>query len=97
MVLIYGVSIVNTVESFIANQLGGPDIPRAILSPALVGLMTLALAFGHKIMFAVAQLIVYPLILALAAVSVYSFPNGTSRPSWRPERTAQVDSLSPSS
>ncbi|WP_273367838.1 amino acid permease [Corynebacterium massiliense] len=74
VVLIYGVSIVNTVDSFIVNQLHGPEIPRAILAPVLVGLMTLALAFGHKIMLAIAQFIVYPLIFALAAVSLYLIP-----------------------
>ena len=68
MVLIYGVSITNTVDSFIVNQLGGPEISRYILAPLCVGLMTLALAFGNAIMLKIAQFVVYPLIVALAAV-----------------------------
>lgn len=74
VVLIYGVSITNTVDSFIVNQLDGPNISRWILAPACVGLMTLALAFGNKIMLTIAQFVVYPLILALAAVSIYLIP-----------------------
>lgn len=74
VVLIYGVSMINTVDSFIVHQLDGPSIPRWILAPVLVGAMTLALAFGEKIMLIVAQVVVYPLIIALAAVSIYLIP-----------------------
>ena len=74
VVLIYGVSIVNTVDSFVVNQLDGPSISRWVLAPVLVGLMTLALAFGDKIMLIVAQFVVYPLIIALAVVSLYLIP-----------------------
>ena len=74
VVLIYGVSITNTVDSFIVNQLGGPEISRYILAPLCVGLMTLALAFGNAIMLKIAQFVVYPLIVALAAVSLYLIP-----------------------
>ncbi|GAB3946460.1 amino acid permease [Corynebacterium tapiri] len=74
VVLIYGVSITNTIESFATNQLGLQAPSRWILAPVCVGLMTLALAFGHKIMLAVAQIVVYPLIIALAAVSIYLIP-----------------------
>ncbi|SQG63901.1 Threonine/serine transporter [Corynebacterium renale] len=74
VVLIYGVSITNTVDSFIVNQLGGPSLSRWILAPLLVGAMTLALAFGNTIMLAIANIVVYPLIIALAAVSIYLIP-----------------------
>ena len=74
VVLIYGVSITNTVDSFIVNQLGGPEISRYILAPLCVGLMTLALAFGNAIMLKIAQFVVYPLIVALAVVSLYLIP-----------------------
>lgn len=74
VVLIYGVSITNTVDSFIVNQLDGPEIPRWILAPVCVGLMTLGLAFGNKIMLAIAQFVIYPLLIALAVVSIYLIP-----------------------
>ncbi|HLR48443.1 MAG TPA: septum formation initiator [Corynebacterium sp.] len=74
IVLIYGVSITNTVDSFIVNQLNGPSIPRWLLSLLLVGGMTLVFAYGQRLMLIVTQLIVYPLILFLAAVSFYLVP-----------------------
>ena len=74
IVLIYGVSITNTVDSFIVNQLNGPSIPRWLLSLLLVGGMTLVFAYGQRLMLIVTQIIVYPLILFLAAVSFYLVP-----------------------
>ena len=74
IVLIYGVSITNTVDSFIVNQLDGPSIPRWLLSLLLVGGMTLVFAYGQRLMLIVTQIIVYPLIVFLAAVSFYLVP-----------------------
>lgn len=73
-VLIYGVSITNAVDSFIVNQLNGPEIPRPLLAALCVGIMTGAFAFGRKPMLWLAQILVYPLIIALAAVSFYLIP-----------------------
>lgn len=73
-VLIYGVSITNAVNSFIVNQLNGPEVPRPILATLCVGIMTGAFAFGRRPMLWLAQILVYPLIIALAAVSVYLIP-----------------------
>ncbi|MCQ9677302.1 septum formation initiator [Corynebacterium sp. BF-R-2] len=74
IVLIYGVSITNTVNSFIVNQLGGPTIPRPLLSFLLVGVMTVVFAFGQRIVLAVTQFLVYPLIFCLGALSIYLIP-----------------------
>lgn len=74
IVLIYGVSITNTVDSFIVNQLGGPQIPRAVLSFLLIGVMTAVFAFNQKLMLWLTQIIVYPLIFCLGAVSIYLIP-----------------------
>lgn len=74
IVLIYGVSITNTVDSFIINQLDGPSIPRWLLSLILVGGMTLVFAFSQRLMLIITQIIVYPLIVFLAAVSLYLIP-----------------------
>ena len=75
IVLIYGVSITNTVDSLIVNQLGGPSITRALLSGLLVGAMTLVLVFGQRLMLAVTQVLVYPLIFLLGAISLYLIPS----------------------
>lgn len=74
VVLIYGVAITNAVDSFIVNQLHGPEINTWILATVCVGLMTASLAFGTRIMLIVAQVVVYPLIAALSLVSVYLIP-----------------------
>lgn len=75
IVLIYGVSITNSVDSLIVNQFAGPSIPRPILAIICVGLMTLVFAFGRKPMMVFTQALVYPLILALGAISVYLIPS----------------------
>lgn len=74
IVLIYGVSITNTVDSFIVNQLNGPSIPRALLAFILVGVMTIVFAFSQNIVLKVTQFLVYPLIFALGAISLYLIP-----------------------
>lgn len=74
IVLIYGVSITNTVDSFIVNQFHGPHIPRALLSLVLITLMMLVMIFGERLMLLVTGAIVYPLIFLLFAVSLYLIP-----------------------
>lgn len=75
IVLIYGVSITNTMDSFIVNQLGGQHIDRWLLATICVGIMTGAYALGKKATLWFANLLVYPLIVALAAVSLYLIPH----------------------
>ena len=74
IVLIYGVSITNTVNSFIVNQLNGPTISRPLLAFLLVGIMTIVFAFGQRMVLAVTQFLVYPLIFCLGALSIYLIP-----------------------
>ena len=74
IVLIYGVSITNTMDSFLVNQLGGPQLPRWVLAALCVGVLTGAYAMGKKATLAFANILVYPLIIALAAVSIYLIP-----------------------
>ena len=73
-VLIYGISITNTLDSFIVNQLGGAQVDRWVLATVSVGIMTGAYALGKKITLWIANALVYPLIIALAAVSLYLIP-----------------------
>ncbi|MDO5644942.1 MAG: aromatic amino acid transport family protein [Dermabacter sp.] len=74
IVLIYGVGITNTVDSFIVNQLGGPELPRPLLAIVLIGLMMLVMVFGEKVMLRTAAILVYPLILLLLILSIYLIP-----------------------
>lgn len=73
-VLIYGISITNTMDSFIVNQLDGPHVNRWVLASICIGLMTGAFAVGKRLTLWVANILVYPLVIALAAVSFYLIP-----------------------
>lgn len=75
IVLIYAVSITNTVDSLIVNQLGGPHIPRAILSFVLLAIMMAVMIKGQRLMMIVTQALVYPLIAALFIISIYLIPH----------------------
>lgn len=74
IVLIYGVSITNTIDSLMVNQLGLPQVPRPILSFVLIALMMAVMIAGEKIMLAVTQFLVYPLIAALFIISLMLIP-----------------------
>ncbi|WP_028023405.1 HAAAP family serine/threonine permease [Enterovibrio calviensis] len=75
IVLIYGVGITNTVDSFMVNQLGMESLPRVVLSIVLIlGMMSVMLA-GEKLMLKVTQFLVYPLVAILLFMSVYLIPD----------------------
>ena len=69
IVLIYGVGITNTVESFLVNQLQMTPPPRWILSIVLIMAMMSVMLAGEKLMLKVTEFLVYPLIAILAGIS----------------------------
>ncbi|CAM3947719.1 aromatic amino acid transport family protein [Shewanella aquimarina] len=75
IVLIYGVGITNTVDSFIVNQLGMASPPRFLLAGILVLGMMSVMVSGEKFMLKVTQLLVYPLVGILAFMSLYLIPS----------------------
>lgn len=75
IVLIYGVGITNTVDSFLANQLGVVPPPRWLLSFLLVAGMMLVMIAGERVMLIVTQWLVYPLVGILILVSLYLVPD----------------------
>ncbi|WOT05708.1 serine/threonine transporter [Shewanella youngdeokensis] len=75
IVLIYGVGITNTVDSFIVNQLDMASPPRILLSGALIVAMMSVMVAGEKFMLKVTQLLVYPLVAILAFMSFYLIPD----------------------
>lgn len=74
IVLIYGVGITNTMDSFLVHQLGISALPRWLLAGMLVFLMSLVMMIGKEFMLIVTQWLIYPLIFALAFVTVYLIP-----------------------
>ncbi|MGF1761452.1 HAAAP family serine/threonine permease [Photobacterium sagamiensis] len=86
ILLIYGVGLTNTVDSFIVNQLGMASPPRVLLSGGLVFSMIAIMMAGEKVMLRAFEIIVYPLAIILAGLSLYLVPN------WRlPELSASFD------
>ncbi|TKB53664.1 aromatic amino acid transport family protein [Ferrimonas aestuarii] len=85
IVLIYGNAITNTIDSFVANQLGmailnadgdvvSSIFPRWILSGVLVAMMMSVMILGQKLMLKATELLVYPLVAILLGMSVYLIP-----------------------
>ncbi|EGR2795582.1 septum formation protein [Vibrio navarrensis] len=74
IVLIYGVGITNTVDSFLVNQMGMASIPRPLLSGALILAMTAGVVFGKELMLKATSAMVYPLVFVLLALSFYLIP-----------------------
>ncbi|WEM42934.1 aromatic amino acid transport family protein [Photobacterium sp. DA100] len=75
ILLIYGVGLTNTVNSFIVNQLGGDEPSRVVLSGILVFAMIAIMMAGEKVMLKAFEVIVYPLAAILAGLSLYLVPN----------------------
>ncbi len=87
IVLIYGVGITNTVDSFLVNQLGLESMPRWLLSGGLITLMTCGVVFGKELMLKATSAMVYPLVFILMALSLYLIPDWntsmvTATPDW---------------
>ena len=75
IVLIYGVGITNTVDSFFVNQIGMESIPRWLLSGALISAMTMGVVFGKDLMLKATSAMVYPLVVILLVLSVFLIPD----------------------
>ncbi|MBD0785526.1 septum formation protein [Vibrio sp. Y2-5] len=78
IVLIYGVGITNTVDSFLVNQIGMESIPRWLLSGLLIAAMTAGVLFGKELMLKATSAMVYPLVAILLALSFYLIPEWNS-------------------
>lgn len=75
ILLIYGVGLTNTVDSFMVNQLGMAEPSRIVLSGVLVFGMIAIMMAGEKVMLKAFEVIVYPLAAILAGLSLYLIPN----------------------
>ncbi|WP_165311520.1 aromatic amino acid transport family protein [Vibrio ziniensis] len=78
IVLIYGVGITNTVDSFLVNQIGMESVPRWLLSGLLIAAMTAGVVFGKELMLKATSAMVYPLVAILFALSFYLIPEWNS-------------------
>lgn len=74
ILLMYSVALTNTASSFMVNQLGMQEPPRAILSLVLVLGLIAILNFGQDITVKVMSLLVYPFIASLLFIAVSLIP-----------------------
>ncbi|MEJ6474816.1 aromatic amino acid transport family protein [Pseudoalteromonas piscicida] len=75
ILLIYGVGLTNTVDSFIVNQLGLESPSRILLSGLLVAGMIAIMLGGEKLLLRAFAILVYPLVGVLLFLSLYLVPN----------------------
>ncbi|WP_232696601.1 aromatic amino acid transport family protein [Brevibacillus daliensis] len=74
IVLMYSVALTNTASSFMVNQLGMNEPPRAILSLVLVLGLIVILNFGQDITVKVMSMLVYPFIASLLFIAISLIP-----------------------
>jgi len=74
LLLIYGVAITNTVETFIVNQLQMNAPPRFILSFVLVTGMITVVSFSQQVIVKTMSVLVFPFIASLMVVALYLIP-----------------------
>ncbi|WP_367989262.1 aromatic amino acid transport family protein [Vibrio sp. NTOU-M3] len=75
ILLIYGVGLTNTVDSFLVNQAKMTPPPRELLSATLVFSLIAIMLGGEKLMLRAFAIMVYPLVAILALLSLYLIPN----------------------
>nr|WP_042445138.1 serine/threonine transporter [Azospirillum sp. B510] len=75
ILLIYGVGLTNTVQSFMVHQLGMVPPPRILLSLGLIlGLMAV-IKLGEQMVVKVMGWLVYPFVVVLMGIGLYLAPD----------------------
>lgn len=75
ILLVYGISITNTTESFIVNQMHMPAPPRWLLSLVLVVVLMAIVRLGTGVTTKVMSILVYPFVAVLVLFSLYLIPH----------------------
>lgn len=75
ILMIYGVGITNTVQSYITNQLQLAEPARWLVSGLLIAAFILIICVGEKFVLIFNEKLVYPLCAVLFGMSVYLIPN----------------------
>lgn len=87
ILLIYGVGVTNTLDSFIQHQLGIVGLPRALLALMAVSLLMLMMQISETWILKITTGLVYPLVMILFALSCYLIPY------WRADLLYQIPTL----
>ncbi|VEH04938.1 serine/threonine transporter [Corynebacterium kutscheri] len=74
ILLVYSVTITNTVNSFLENQLGVTPWPRWLMSLILVGGLIFVVSLGRDMIVKAMSVLVFPFIGILVLLSLYLIP-----------------------
>lgn len=78
ILLMYSVSLTNTIESFIQYQLHFPPPSRAIISFLLIALLMLIVQCGEMLIVNIMSTLVYPFITILMVIALCLIPQWTT-------------------
>jgi serine transporter len=87
ILLIYGVGVTNTLDSFLQHQLGIVVLPRTILALMAISFLMLMMQISEAWILKITTWLVYPLVLILVALSCYLIPY------WRADLLYQIPTL----
>lgn len=74
ILLVYSVTITNTVNSFLENQLGITPLPRWLMSLLLISGLIFIVRMGKDVVVRVMSYLVYPFITVLVLLGLYLIP-----------------------
>lgn len=77
ILLVYSVSITNTVISFIENQLHMTPPSRIIIAFILISFLIIIVQFGEDLIVRVMSTLVYPFVAVLMIIALYLIPQWT--------------------
>ncbi|MDO5033100.1 aromatic amino acid transport family protein [Corynebacterium sp.] len=91
ILLVYSVTMTNTVNSFLENQLGVDPWPRWLMSLVLISGLILIVSLGQKAVTSVMSILVFPFIAVLVILSIMLIPkwNGAFLETFDPQVAAQ--------
>ncbi len=75
ILLVYGVSLVNTVQSFMQHQLGLTPPPRALTSFFLISFLIMIVQCGENLIVKIMSTLVYPFVAILILISLFLIPH----------------------
>lgn len=90
ILLIYGVGITNTVDSFMVHQLGMESLPRYVLAFILNAILVIVMLTEEHMVLKITSMVVFPLCLILFILSLILIPH------WNTSMVSDIPTLSES-
>lgn len=74
ILLVYAVSLVNTVDAFISENMGLQPPPKTLLAGVLVFCLMLLANYGEEVVIRAMSVLVFPFVFCIMALSLYLIP-----------------------